>query len=314
MKFIQACYFLNRVCNLDCSFCKVCETPQKGLPFNEVKKILDTCKSIGFDIVVLFGGEPMLHPNIYGIVEYADRIKLPIAFSSNSLLINQKTAKKLVYRGLKSFTASIDSLNPEDVRSHAGLKAIKIMKDLCVPDVVANMIIHKDNLSDIPLLLETMQGLGVWSIFAIMQDCDKKDNYFWDYRSHSGLGLKYADTEQIKKVKTFILDKIDKGYKVHTVRSYFENMDTLGVTLNWKCSEASYIPIDWDGSIMSCPDFRGKRVGRNYSVHDLLNKEKRKQYLLDRQKDVKECMGCYYNHAWQVEHLDGFDLSHGYGE
>jgi MoaA/NifB/PqqE/SkfB family radical SAM enzyme len=270
---------------------------------------MDTMKDIGFEMNVLFGGEPMLRPDILDIVSYAKKIELPYAFISNSTYINTTSVADLVASGLDNYTASVDTLKTADRRSADGVRAILEMKRAGVRDVVANVVVHRKNLQEIPAIVKFFSGLDVWVILGILQDCLSDEG--WDYRSPSGLGLKQLPVETIEVVQRELLSLYDEGAKIHNVRSYIENMHTFGRKLNWKCSTPAYIPIDEDGSLMTCVDVRGNAVGfKEYHLQDLLNPAKRDQYIADRAIDVANCSGCYYNHSWQVEHLGNFDLAH----
>lgn len=273
---------------------------------------MDTMKDIGFDINVLFGGEPMLRPDVLYIIEYAKKINLPYAFISNSSYINGQSVADLVAAGLDNYTASIDTLKMSgDRRSADGLRAIIEMKEAGVRDVVANIVVHRKNLREVPAMIKYFSGLDVWVILGVLQDCQGTDTE-WDYRSSSGLGLKQLPVEVVEEVQEELLLLHDQGAKIHNVRSYLENFSTLGRKLNWKCSTPAYIPIDEDGSLMTCVDRRGHAVsaGGGYKLADLLHPQRREHYIQDRAVDVSSCPGCYYNHSWQVEHLGSFNLAH----
>jgi len=308
--FRQSAFFLTRRCNLNCSFCKVPKLKKKDMPTEEVKGIFTTMKRIGFDINVLFGGEPMMRSDIYELIDFASAIELPYAFISNSTLINADSAKKLVAAGLNNYTASIDTLRYDDERSQAGLKALLMMKALGVKDLVANIVIHKDNLVDIPRITEHLLDLGVWVIFGIVQDT--LDERWWEYRSSNKLGLRYAEIDKVKMVADRLKLMKISGRKIHNVSSYFDHFTTYGRRLNWKCTIPYYIPIDVDGSLMCCVDWRGRRMeDEQFRLHDLLDPVRQKQFVTTWMADTTECPGCYYNHSWQVEYMrDAEDLTH----
>lgn len=292
-KVKQACFFLTRRCNLRCPYCKVPLFKKKELNTKEVKLALNIIKKLGTELVVLFGGEPFLRKDLEEIIKYCEKIDLYYALISNSTL----PLKFLP----KNYTASVDTevlgKNDNELKSIKGLARLLEIKDK-IPDPVANIIIYKQNLDRIVPLVKKMNSLGIWSIIGLVHS-GKED--FWMYRNYCP-GMEVKDKEKVKEVCQELLKLKHQGVKIHNVDEYFEMMPN-NLDLKWKCKEPYYLTIDEDGTLMTCPDFKGSE---KFTIFDL--PEKWNQFYKQWQKDKDKCPGCFYNHEIQVHY--GGKLKH----
>src|ERR1700690_1082682 len=53
-----------RRCNLDCTYCNEFDDVSEPVPLQEMKKRLDILAGLGTSIVMISGGEPLLHPEL----------------------------------------------------------------------------------------------------------------------------------------------------------------------------------------------------------------------------------------------------------
>ncbi len=81
---------LTSKCNLSCSFCyKSCNDVKKVDMINPIS-VLEILKNNGVAIIEITGGEPLLHPDIYEVLEYAVKNFLHTSILSNGILLNDK--------------------------------------------------------------------------------------------------------------------------------------------------------------------------------------------------------------------------------
>ena len=104
-------------CNLRCSYCMPADfaewTPSAGLlTRQELVRIVGVAVELGITSVRLTGGEPLLHPEVIGIVQ--DIAQLPnapaISLTTNGLLL-AGLAQPLHDAGLQRINVSLDTLN-----------------------------------------------------------------------------------------------------------------------------------------------------------------------------------------------------------
>jgi cyclic pyranopterin phosphate synthase len=79
-------------CNLRCKGCRYGRDfmPNQQLPLQLVRDTLDDIKELNFELVRLYGGEPLMHKEIAPIVEYATHLGLRTYLTTNGILLKKK--------------------------------------------------------------------------------------------------------------------------------------------------------------------------------------------------------------------------------
>lgn len=83
---------LTSSCNLRCKGCRYGRDflPGRQLPLSMVRDVLDDARELKFEIVRLYGGEPLVHRDIEEIVEYCTRLELRTYLTTNGILLKKK--------------------------------------------------------------------------------------------------------------------------------------------------------------------------------------------------------------------------------
>lgn len=109
-------YYVTTNCNLNCVYCEDfgarLNSPDQIPAAEDVKKVLSVIRT-ATDSLVITGGEPLTHPQIDEIVDYA-RSQLrfrQLTMLSNALLLPQHEA---VLKQLDRMVISLDSINPAE--------------------------------------------------------------------------------------------------------------------------------------------------------------------------------------------------------
>ena len=92
-------------CNLRCAGCRYGRDfmPGAQLPLHLVKSLLTDARRAEFETVRLYGGEPLLHPDLAEMVEHAVGIGLSTYVTTNGILLRQKI-NALFDAGLRTIT------------------------------------------------------------------------------------------------------------------------------------------------------------------------------------------------------------------
>lgn len=111
---------LNRGCNLRCSFCDLWEG-HVHMPMERMLPLLDDAVEIGVRTLVLTGGEPFLHPDLFTAVAEARRRGLAVNITTNGTRIDKRW-DELVQSGVSSLSFSLDGLEEthDRLRGQAG--------------------------------------------------------------------------------------------------------------------------------------------------------------------------------------------------
>lgn len=110
-------------CNLKCVHCyqDAEEASSKELTTEEAKKMIGEIARAGFKIMIFSGGEPLMRPDIFELVEYAASQGLRPVFGTNGTLITPEIAMRLKECGACAMGISVDSLDPEKHDKFRGL-------------------------------------------------------------------------------------------------------------------------------------------------------------------------------------------------
>lgn len=102
-------------CNMQCIMCDLWRRKvENELSFNEIKKIVDDLSYLGVSGIALSGGEPLVRKDIFDIIKYIKSKKIPVAMSTNGLLLAKKETTDILFEsGIDSIALSLDSVNPE---------------------------------------------------------------------------------------------------------------------------------------------------------------------------------------------------------
>jgi MoaA/NifB/PqqE/SkfB family radical SAM enzyme len=92
-------------CNLRCVGCRYGRDfmPNSQLAWPVVRDLLDDAKEAGFLTVRLYGGEPLLHPDLPKMVEHGVKLGLRVYVTTNGILLKEKV-DELYAAGLREIT------------------------------------------------------------------------------------------------------------------------------------------------------------------------------------------------------------------
>lgn len=102
---------ITRSCNLACAHCRAaahCEAYPGELTLDECKAVIDDLASITDPILILTGGEPLMRPDIWEIIDYAFEKGMHPVIGTNGTLIDDHTAQQIAAHGIPKVSVSLD--------------------------------------------------------------------------------------------------------------------------------------------------------------------------------------------------------------
>jgi len=111
---------VNRGCNLRCSFCDLWDRPDR-VSRDKLRPILEDAVFIGTKVLVITGGEPLMHKELFGIVADARALGLTVNITTNGTLVERRW-QELVDSKVDSLSFSLDGLSTthDRIRGKAG--------------------------------------------------------------------------------------------------------------------------------------------------------------------------------------------------
>ncbi len=102
-----------RRCNLRCIHCYSHSQDllyEGEMSTSEAKRFIDGLAEFGVPVLLFSGGEPLLRPDIFELIDYTRNKGIRAVVSTNGTLISEDTAKKLGEAGLSYVGISLDGL------------------------------------------------------------------------------------------------------------------------------------------------------------------------------------------------------------
>jgi len=168
---LDVCLGLTSKCNLSCQHCiNRNASPDLDLTTPELLKVIDQLGQAKVFNISLFGGEPLLQPDFFRIVERLGRYPIKVSLNTNAGLIDKPIAKKLFECRIKTFCVSFDGSKPEVMDKMRGqgafagcLKGIENLRKYPV-GIVLSCTLTRYNIHDIKGMVVLAKSLGVNSM------------------------------------------------------------------------------------------------------------------------------------------------------
>jgi AdoMet-dependent heme synthase len=202
-------YNVTRECNMKCSHCYINATDKKledELTTKEAKMVIDQIYQVSSPLLILSGGEPLLRPDIFEIIEYGSKKGLKMGLGSNGYLIDDAVAKKLKEAGIATVSISIDSNIPAQHDEFRGVegaweKAVNACKALRKNNVLVqvNTTLTHDNYNQIDDIMTLAESIGV-------------ENFHLFFLVPTGRGIKLTDISP-QKYEDMITNTFSKVHK-----------------------------------------------------------------------------------------------------
>ncbi len=158
---------ITRKCNLKCVHCYNDSGPDKAcneLSTNQAKTVLDDLVQFGVPSVLFSGGEPLMRPDLFELIEYASGRGLRTVISTNGTLITDDIAKKVKKAGVSYVGISLDGIGQinDKFRGVPGAfdKAVKGIRNCQNADIRVGLrlTLTKRNVQDLEALFDFFEA------------------------------------------------------------------------------------------------------------------------------------------------------------
>jgi len=298
-------------CEQRCKHCYIFNSPDgkreiegsKLVGIKELKKIADnlilSCEQMGArPRISLTGGNPILHPNFWELLNYINSFGVKMSLLGNPFGITDEIAQRLKSFGIDKFQMSLDGLKEfhDHMRKRGSFdtttEACKILKRNGV-DVTIMSTVSKTNAKEFPLLLKHIVDLGVNSC-AFARYCpthNDVDNMFTPKEYRKFLDIMWQTYSQnVDSGVNFVLK--DHLWHLYLMEEgLFQPVDTDGVIVAGCGLGISHLSVLADGTVMACRRFQSS-VGKvpEQSFYDIFFSQKMNAYR--NYSLLEKCQGC----------------------
>lgn len=301
---------ISQICNLGCKYCVAGGDGTYGNPIKKID-VARTVPQLEFFLKKIpqgqkarlsyLGGEPLLYPEVlFAIVEYVDQVakerglKVFHTLITNATLLTPEIAQRLAKHNF-DITVSIDGpahendeLRPFKQKTNKetstektlqGLQSLSEVKSNLREITLHSVFSRKDQ--NLVAAYEFFSSLPV-DLFEFTLDIHTNDeDLMWAYLSQMSLVLKAA----------FARGGETELKKIHIVSKFFNTLDQKKKTYNYCGSGKSFISIDADNRVYSCPlevNTVQKSVGKDLNLQEE-NLTGRTQTLIE----ANSCQSCW---------------------
>jgi MoaA/NifB/PqqE/SkfB family radical SAM enzyme len=159
------------LCNLRCEHClsNAGEPLSNELSTQEAMRLIDYLESMKVFNINLSGGEPLMRPDIFELIDYASQKRFSIDLLTNGALITEEVLNRLEDSNIFNVQVSIDGIGEthdrfrgRDGTYQRAIDAIKLLKNANY-NVSISSTVTKQNISEIPRIIDMAIDLGISS-------------------------------------------------------------------------------------------------------------------------------------------------------
>jgi len=276
-----------RRCNLSCAYCNEYDKHSKPVPVEAMFGRINRLADLGTTIITISGGEPLLHPDLDGIIRQIRRRGMIAGMITNGYLLTADRIQRLNQAGVEHLQISIDNVMPDDV-SKKSLKVLDKKLQLLAEHADFHVNINSvvgggiHNPKDALAIGKRAVELGFTSTVGIIHDGDGQLQPLGDVEREVYLAMRAMEKRSYAQINGF-QDNIARG---------LEN--------RWRCrAGARYLYICEDGLVHYCSQQRG------YPAKPLM--EYTREDILREYRTPKECAPrCTVACVHQVAYIDNW--------
>ncbi len=162
---------VTNACPFNCPQCYKSDLSYKHMPLEQVFQLINEAHALGVKIIVLNGGEPLLHPNISEILRYLDELKIEHNLFTSGFGLDAESITSILS---SEYLHLYISLNGSNKRIHSysrdgweeSYNTAKLLGKL-QREFAISWVARSDNVYDLPSLVETCRSHNIPYIAVI---------------------------------------------------------------------------------------------------------------------------------------------------
>ncbi|MDM8546112.1 heme d1 biosynthesis radical SAM protein NirJ [Candidatus Venteria ishoeyi] len=195
---------LIRRCNLMCKHCYSIsvDTDFPGeLSTDKIYTVMDDLKAFGVPVLILSGGEPLMHKDIYTISQRAKDMGFYVALSTNGTLINADNIQQIADMGYDYVGISLDGIGKthdqfrrQEGAFDASLEAVRLCRQNNIK-IGLRFTLTQDNQEQFPKMLELLET-------------EEIDKFYLSHLNYGGRGNKNRKDDVYHQMTRQAMEKL----------------------------------------------------------------------------------------------------------
>ena len=278
---LQMNFELTTKCPLRCPQCYCSLENGKELDFERACEVLKDGAENGLWDACLSGGETMLYPRIYDLIEECTKLGVSSNIALCGFGMDKTTLKRLIDAGTShifvSLNGSIEEINSLTRDGYAyALNALELLREAGFPKTTVNFVAHNTNCDDFPNMVNLCEKYGVGELVVMAAKPTSKREL--DTIPSAEQTVRLAENIQKLQSRSKVSIGVENCYS--PLRAYLGKSFLLGNTNSgiWRgCSAGRYMAsLDVDGNFTPCRHLlfaeKYKTIGEYWNRSGILDK------------------------------------------
>ncbi|MFA5796514.1 MAG: radical SAM protein [Candidatus Woesearchaeota archaeon] len=280
-------------CNAKCVMCTIWKKPLVG-NYKTLIAIIDSLKNLNFEWITLWGGEPLLHPNIVNLMKYVKDVGLQLQVITNGAYLKKYAPDIALY--VDNLVVSLDS----GIASiHNSVRGIDIFDD-AVNGIKEIQKISSSTPIEIDCTVLNENSTTLKSIILLSKELN---SLFVDFDPAQIVGVgnnsSYILVVSEKEIDDMMLLAKQQGVmitseeKILLIKKYIKKEPIIMPCYSY-CKDLLISP---NGNVFTCwtiSDIIGNILDTNFSSKWFAALKKNKEVLLGNKKN---CFNCGFSHS-----------------
>lgn len=275
-----------RRCNIDCGYCNEYDKVSAPVPTDVMRRRIDKLHALGTSVVAFSGGEPMLHPDLDGLIRQIRGLGMMAGLITNGYFLVPKRIQQLNEAGLDFLQISIDNVEPDEVSK----KSLRVL-DRKLQDL--------RTYAEFDVNINSVLGGGIKN----PEDARTINNRARELGFSTSIGIIHDGTGRLKPlapVEHKVFDEVSAAISgpwqvvknlYSGIRSFQDNLAD-GKPNEWRCrAGARYLYVCEDGLVHYCSQQRGYPATplESYTIDDI-----RREFLTPKSCAPYCTVGCVH--------------------
>jgi MoaA/NifB/PqqE/SkfB family radical SAM enzyme len=303
-------YYITRRCLYRCKMCSIWKNgDKKEEPSLEIiDKIASRMSEMNVSNVVFTGGEPFLRPDLHDIVKIFKDKGLSVRLqTTGASYIKDAMLEKVINAGVQHITISLDTLDSKKQDEicqskdlwESAVRAIKLSVELLPRGVVvANTVVSKMNIEELPKIVEFITSIGAYSSLVPVHLTDNPEERNPIRCYEDAFILRETDIPTVERVYKDIFRMKKEGYKIGSSSKFLHDSFSTILTRNqkWSCDAGKYYFVIYPGGdVAICDDYPPNwNILDPYFIENFYGDKSRKIIS----ELIENCRGCIYG-CWR---------------